>query len=74
MKRLAALLGATLGIVLVLMILSASLVAQGCTQCRDNTAATPPETQHAYKTAIVLLMGTALGISSAVILIGRRFR
>jgi hypothetical protein len=29
--------------------------AQGCTQCRDNTAATPPSTQRAYRHAIILM-------------------
>jgi len=33
--------------------------AQGCTQCQDNTAATPPKTQAAYRHAIILLTGTA---------------
>ena len=30
--------------------------AQGCTQCRDNTAATPPATQRAYRHAIILMV------------------
>lgn len=33
--------------------------AQGCTQCRDNTAATSPATQRAYRHAIILMAGTA---------------
>ena len=47
--------------------------AQGCAQCRDNTAATPQVTQHAYRSAILLLGGVALALGSAVIIIGRRF-
>jgi hypothetical protein len=33
--------------------------AQGCAQCRDNTAATAPATQRAYRRAILLM--TAAG-------------
>lgn len=33
--------------------------AQGCTQCRDNTAATSPATQRAYRHAIILMAGVA---------------
>jgi hypothetical protein len=33
--------------------------AQGCAQCRDNAAATPPATQRAYRHAIILLAVTA---------------
>ena len=36
--------------------------AQGCTQCLDNTAATPPATQRAYRRAIILLTLTAGGL------------
>jgi len=35
---------------------------QGCTQCLDNTAATPPATQRAYRRAIILLTLTAGGL------------
>src|SRR5258708_15246419 len=35
---------------------------QGCTQCLDNTAATPPATQRAYRHAILLLTLTAGGL------------
>jgi hypothetical protein len=35
---------------------------QGCTQCRDNTAATSPATQAAYRHAIILMALTASGI------------
>ena len=59
---------------LVPFVLGFPIRAQGCSQCRDNTAATPARTQHAYRDAILLLTGTALSISSAVIFIGRRFR
>jgi len=33
--------------------------AQGCTQCRDNTAATPQATQAAYRHAIFLMVVVA---------------
>jgi hypothetical protein len=31
--------------------------AQGCAQCRDNTAAATPATQRAYRRAILLMTG-----------------
>lgn len=46
-------------VIVLLTIASASARAQGCTQCRDNAAATPPATQRAYRHAIVLLTVTA---------------
>jgi hypothetical protein len=41
--------------------------AQGCAQCRDNAAATPPATQRAYRRAIILLTITAGGIFLAAV-------
>ena len=38
------------------------LRAQGCTQCRDNTAATPPATQRAYRHAIILMVVAGGGL------------
>ena len=48
----------------------APMYAQGCTQCRDNTAATPPSTQRAYRHAIILLTvtGGSLFIATVVLL------
>jgi hypothetical protein len=43
-------------------VLCPPLHAQGCTQCRDNTAATPPRTQAAYRHAIILMAIAASGI------------
>ena len=43
-----------------LILNSAPAHAQGCTQCLDNTAATPPKMQAAYRHAI-LFMTTAAG-------------
>lgn len=45
--------------IILLTIASTLARAQGCTQCRDNTAATPPGTQRAYRHAIILLTVTA---------------
>ena len=53
---------------------SPSLHAQGCAQCRDNTAATPPATQRAYRHAIVLLAVTAGGLFAATLTIFKRSR
>ncbi|MBW4028246.1 MAG: copper resistance protein CopC [Acidobacteria bacterium] len=48
--------------------------AQGCTQCRDNAAATPPATQLAYRHAIELLAGAAGLLFAGTVLILRRSR
>ncbi len=47
---------------------------QGCTQCRDNTAATPPRTQAAYRHAIELLAVTAATLFAGTVLLLRRTR
>ncbi|WP_188758019.1 hypothetical protein [Edaphobacter acidisoli] len=41
------------------LLLSLSAHAQGCAACRDNTAATSPSTQRAYRHAIILMAGVA---------------
>lgn len=46
--------------------------AQGCTQCKDNAAATPPATQRAYRHAILLLTVTAGGLFVAAVSLLRR--
>lgn len=48
--------------------------AQGCTQCRDNTAATPPATRRAYRRAIVLMTVTGGGLFVASVALLRRNR
>ena len=48
--------------------------AQGCAQCRDNTAAAPPATQRAYRRAITLLTITASGIFLTTLTILKRQR
>jgi hypothetical protein len=52
--------------------LSPRLHAQGCTQCQDNTAATPPRTQAAYRHAIILLTVTAGGLFAGTLFLFRR--
>ncbi len=47
---------------------------QGCTQCRDNAAATPPQTQAAYRHAIGLMIVTAAGLFTGTLLILKRHR
>jgi hypothetical protein len=47
---------------------------QGCTQCLDNTAATPPATQRAYRRAIVLLTLTAGGLFVTTLTLLKRHR
>lgn len=48
--------------------------AQGCTQCRDNTAATPPKTQAAYRHAIILLVVTAGTLFAGTVVLLKRAR
>ncbi len=48
--------------------------AQGCTQCLDNTAATPPATQRAYRHAIILLTLTAAGLFTTTLIVFKRHR
>jgi hypothetical protein len=48
--------------------------AQGCTQCQDNTAATPPKTQAAYRHAIILLTLTAGGLFVGTVALFKRHR
>ncbi len=40
---------------------------QGCAQCRDNAAATPPATQRAYRHAIALLAVTGGGLFAGTV-------
>jgi hypothetical protein len=46
--------------------------AQGCAQCRDNAAGTPPATQRAYRNAIILLTLTASGLFVTTVTLLRR--
>ena len=48
--------------------------AQGCTQCLDNAAATPPATQRAYRRAIILLTLTAGGLFATTLALFKRHR
>jgi hypothetical protein len=48
--------------------------AQGCTQCRDNAAATSPQTQAAYRHAIILMTGTASTLFLTTLVIFKRQR
>jgi hypothetical protein len=48
--------------------------SQGCAQCLDNTAATPPKTQAAYRHAIILLTLTAGGLFVTTLVLFKRHR
>jgi len=63
-----------LALALLLFGLSTHAHAQGCTQCLDNTRATPPAVQAAYRHAIYLLGGTAATLFIAATLLIRRER
>ncbi len=47
---------------------------QGCTQCLDNTAATPPKTQAAYRHAIEFMTITAGSLFLGTLLVFKRNR
>jgi hypothetical protein len=49
----------TIAVLLAAFALPLPAHAQGCTQCRDNTASTSPATQRAYRRAILLMSTTA---------------
>ena len=63
----------TLLLATVLTIASAAH-AQGCAQCLDNTAATSPKTQAAYRHAIILLTLTAGGLFVTTLYLFKRHR
>ena len=63
----------TLAASLLFALLSAApALAQGCTQCRDNTAATPPATRRAYRHAIILMGGVGCGLFIATLVLLKR--
>ena len=48
------------------------LHAQGCAQCRDNTAAATPATQRAYRRAIFLMTGSGAAFFLATLALFKR--
>jgi hypothetical protein len=46
--------------------------AQGCTQCLDNTAATPPATQRAYRHAITIMVVAAGSVFLTTLVLFKR--
>jgi hypothetical protein len=63
-----------LAAILFLTLLAPPAHPQGCTQCQDNTAATPPATQRAYRHAIILLTLTAGGLFVTTLALFKRYR
>ena len=59
---------------LLLLGIAAQSFGQGCSQCLDNTRATPPAVQAAYRKAIYLLGGTGAALFVAGTLLIRRER
>ncbi len=59
---------------LLLLALTTQAHAQGCAQCLDNTQATPPAVQAAYRHAIILLAAAAATLFTAGTLLLRRNR
>jgi hypothetical protein len=56
------------------LIWGSAAYGQGCSQCRDSTAATPPATQRAYRRAIMLMTLTGSGVFVATVWMLRRLR
>ncbi len=63
-------------LILLALLLAATPSAhpQGCAQCRDNAAATPPKTQAAYRHAIILLVATAGTLFTGTVFLLKRSR
>jgi hypothetical protein len=59
---------------ILLLTFTAHAHAQGCAQCLDNTQATPPAVQAAYRHAIILLAASAATLFTAGTLLLRRNR
>jgi len=57
-----------------LLAITPSAHPQGCAQCRDNAAATPPATQAAYRHAIILLVVTAGTLFTGTVFLLKRSR
>ena len=49
------------------------LLAQGCSQCRDNVAQSSPATQAAFRHSIYLMGGAALFFCGLTFLVARAF-
>lgn len=47
---------------------------QGCTQCQDNAAATPPKTRAAYRHAIIFMTVTAGSLFLGTLVLLKRHR
>ena len=63
------------GLAMLGVLLSAPVArAQGCAQCRDNTAATSPATQRAYRHAIFLMSVAGGGFFVATLMVFKRNR
>jgi hypothetical protein len=65
---------AALGLLLAAFLVTSPAYPQGCTQCQDNTAATPPRTQAAYRHAIVLMTLTAGSLFVGTLALFKRYR
>jgi hypothetical protein len=56
------------------LVLGSAAYGQGCSQCRDSTAAAPVATQRAYRRAIVMMTFTGSGVFVATVWMLRRLR
>ena len=54
--------------------MTVAAILQGCAQCLDNTEATPPSVQAAYRHAIILLVGAAVLVFVVALVLIRRER
>ncbi len=61
-------------LLIVLLALTPAAHPQGCAQCRDNTAATPPEVQAAYRHAILFMVTAASGLFLTTVYLLKRHR
>jgi len=56
------------------LVIAPSARPQGCTQYQDNTAASPPKTQAAYRHAIIFMTITAGGLFLGTLVVLKRHR
>ncbi|GAC1415458.1 MAG: hypothetical protein NVSMB62_03170 [Acidobacteriaceae bacterium] len=59
-------------IVAAMLVAAPNAHAQGCAQCRDNTAATLPSTQRAYVHAIEFMSAAATMLFAGVLIVFKR--
>jgi hypothetical protein len=61
-------------LLLLVLLFTPAIHAQGCAQCNDQIAQTPARTQSAYRKAILVLVFAGTGVFTAAVVLMRRLR